>query len=139
MPILATQHTPAGAVAFAKFFIQTIDWGFATTSSTYMRHYYVASCKACQTFATGLDTDKVRGYRNIGGRTTITDSHLSTAYIAGAKTVPVVVTFNDTSFEKLDQAGKFISAEPALRSTKFIVTTQWLHDAWSAILLTAST
>ena len=30
MPALATQHTPEGAVAFAKFFIQTIDWGFAT-------------------------------------------------------------------------------------------------------------
>ncbi len=44
MPVLATKHTAAGAQAFAEFFIKTIDWGYATTSSAYMRHYFEQSC-----------------------------------------------------------------------------------------------
>ena len=40
MPVAATKHTADGAKAFAEFFIKTIDWGYATTSSAYMRHYF---------------------------------------------------------------------------------------------------
>ena len=47
MPVAATKHSAAGAQAFAEFFIKTIDWGYATTSSAYMRHYFMHACSGC--------------------------------------------------------------------------------------------
>ena len=48
MPLEATQHTARGAQAFAAFFVKTIDWGYATVSGAYMRHYFATTCMSCR-------------------------------------------------------------------------------------------
>jgi hypothetical protein len=71
MPLEATQHTARGAKAFAAFFIQTIDWGYATTSSAYMRHYFEQSCVQCRNAAMVLDNARRMHDHYVGGRITI--------------------------------------------------------------------
>ncbi len=74
MPLVATKHTPAGAVAFAKFFELTIDWGYATTSTAYMRHYYEPTCVTCKSIQLGLDRAAAKHRRFVGGRMAISSA-----------------------------------------------------------------
>jgi hypothetical protein len=127
MLVLATEHTPAGAKAFAEFFIKTIDWGYATINGSYLRHFAGASCASCASIANGLDADRKAGHTYIGGRFTIIRV---TAGASGA-TVSDVVTINGTSFEELDRAGKFVMGEPAHRGLRWDVDLRWHSGRWS--------
>ena len=73
-PVLATQHTLAGAAAFSKFFIQTIDWGYATTNGAYPRHYYTSACIGCSNQADGIDRTRAAGNYYVGGRLQVVSS-----------------------------------------------------------------
>jgi hypothetical protein len=88
MPLEATQHTARGARAFAAFFIKTIDWGYATTSSAYMRHYFNRRCVACSGFATSIDRVAHEHERYVGGRFAVKSVSLIHS--------PVVKTADDT-------------------------------------------
>ena len=53
-PAAATARTQAGANAFAEFFMRTLDWAYATTNPSYMKHYYGPTCGLCNGIATGI-------------------------------------------------------------------------------------
>lgn len=111
MPTLATMDSTAGAVAFAKFFIQTLDWGYATTSSTYVRHYYEATCEFCTAEASAIDEAASKHHRYIGDRFL----NLVTAQqpVAGkAADFAVRVTFDVTGVEVADSDGNPVDASP---------------------------
>jgi hypothetical protein len=130
MPELATEHTPAGAVAFAKFFIRTIDWGFATTSGTYMRHYFTKSCVECASHADGLDNTRKAGEYYLGSRFRITAADSKPA---GGADASVSVTFDLTSAEVLTNRGAFVDGDVAHtdQSRQFWLT--WTSDGWRVI------
>jgi hypothetical protein len=138
MPLEATQHTPDGAKAFAQFFIKTIDWGYATTSSTYMRHYFLTGCKSCTGFTDVLDIAKRAGHRFIGGRFTVTSAMLAKRPAAPSADYTVVVTFNDSSFEEITRRNKFVRADGAHRGEKFEVSAAWASDRWVVVDLAAN-
>jgi hypothetical protein len=68
MPGIAVQHTDAGAMAFAKFYLQTVDWGFATTNAAYMRHYYDKQCIGCMNLSDAITRVAKKNWHYIGGR-----------------------------------------------------------------------
>ncbi|MGH8860797.1 MAG: DUF6318 family protein [Jatrophihabitantaceae bacterium] len=123
MPLEATQHTPDGAKSFAEFFIKTIDWGYATTSSAYMRHYFRKTCLSCSSFADGFDTAKARHDRFIGGRITVGISRLRSRDIVA---VPLAIT----AFEQLMRGGRVRTADGAHSHERFDVTAEWATTGW---------
>jgi hypothetical protein len=127
LPALATEHTPAGAVAFAKFFIQTIDWGFATTSGAYMRHYYAKSCVECASHADGLDNTRKAGEYYIGSRFRITEAEPGSA---GNADPSVIVTFDLTSAEILTNRGAFVDGDVAHPHQSRQLWLGWISDGW---------
>jgi Family of unknown function (DUF6318) len=127
MPIAATQHTAAGAQAFAKFFIQTIDWGYATTSTTYMRHHFVVGCVECRSVADSIDRDRKKGHHFIGDRFTIRGT--SKPSIDGAVATQTV-TVDVTSVEIVTSAGGYVGAAPALTGYKETISEKWQHGGW---------
>src|SRR4051794_15205328 len=78
VPLEATQHTGRGAQAFAEFFIKTIDWGYATTSSAYMRHYFTKSCIGCRSTAEALDKAARAKHHFVGDRFTLDSATVHT-------------------------------------------------------------
>jgi hypothetical protein len=128
LPAVATEHTPAGAVAFAKFFIQTIDWGFATTSGAYMRHYYAKSCVECVSHADGLDNTRKASEHYVGGRFTITG--VMAAQSAQPANASVVVTFDLTSAVVLDASGTYVNGDRAYSGLRRQLWLNWMDGAW---------
>lgn len=135
-PVLATQHTAAGAKAFAEFFVRTIDWGFATMSGTYIRHYAPPSCLGCKQFADGIDRARAAHHTYVGGWFTITGS---TARSYTASTASIAVRYDSLSFEEVDQLGKGISADPAQTNQTFIVDLAWTPSGWRTKALAVQT
>lgn len=127
MPVAATKHTAAGAKAFAKFFILTIDWGFATTSGAYMRHYYAKSCVECRSFYGNFVRAHADGAHFVGGRVKITK--VSTPTAVSAVTV-VRVTLDISGSETIDAKGRFKNGEPPSHDQVFSVRAAWRNSMW---------
>jgi hypothetical protein len=125
MPLLATQHTKAGAIAFAKFFELTIDWGYATTSTAYTKHYYEPSCITCKSIQLGLDKAASQKHRFIGGRMTITRAVSRPVRNVASAERSARVEYKLTSIEVVDRGGAFIDADPAV-ALKDQVWMKWL-------------
>jgi hypothetical protein len=124
MPLEATQHTPEGAKAFAGFFIKTIDWGYATTSSAYMRHYFEPSCVSCRSAAIALDRARTKHRHFIGDRFTI-------RRVASTSNSRISVYFDVSSAETVDRHGKGVGGYPALTNFREDMHLVWTSPHWS--------
>lgn len=132
MPLEATQHTPAGALAFAKFFIQTIDWGFATTSGAYMRHYYAPSCVECRSHADGLDNTRTAGERYLGSRFTLTGAR-STGVGKQSADASALLAFDISSAAVLDSSNHPVSSDIARSGVQRQVWLAWKATHWTVV------
>jgi hypothetical protein len=111
--------------------MRTIDWGYATVSGTYLRHYSAPSCSTCRSLADGMDTARKAGHRYIGGRITV----LSARPGAAGALHSVIVKVNGTSFEEVDEHGKYVSADEAHIGLQFEITLHWAADMWDVTAL----
>lgn len=134
MPVAATKHTAAGAKAFAVFFIKTIDWAYATTSTTYMRHYFDRSCVGCSSIARAIDGARTRHRHFIGDRLAIKSATLATRAGPRDAELNIVVRFDVSSGDAVDKKGRSVSSEPALRNYGEEVFLRW-DSAWSVVEL----
>jgi hypothetical protein len=129
MPASALQHTDAGAMAFAKFFLQASDWGYATTNPSYMLHYYNASCIRCELLAANVDSAARHAWHFVGGRFTIRtiepawDSH-------GRSERVVAATLDISSYTAVDSKGNIHAADVAHTGFRQLVGLQWTSDRW---------
>jgi hypothetical protein len=132
MSLEATQHTPAGAIAFAKFFELTIDWGYAVTSTAYMKHYIQPTCVTCKSIQIGLDNAAAKHRHFIGGRLSIStalDRGPGGPYDAERS---VDVTFRLPSVEVVDSSGAFVNGDPAF-TMKDRVYVRWVGSGWTVV------
>jgi hypothetical protein len=135
MPVAATKHSPDGAKAFAEFFIKTIDWGYATTSSAYMRNYFQASCETCRNFAGLFDRARVKAEHFIGGRIAT-----GAAYVRRGKTrLVVAVPFSITAFAEVKSSGHVVQADRAHGHERFDVTGEWVDGGWRTVEMALET
>jgi hypothetical protein len=128
MPLEATQHTQAGATAFAQFFIHTIDWAYATVDASYMKHYASASCGACGTFSDGIEKARALGHRYIGGRFTVRSASPGASSGTDAR---ATVLLDITGFQEVDQKDGFVRGQAPQRGLRFAVDLKWEAGGWS--------
>jgi hypothetical protein len=133
MPVLATKHTAEGAVAFAAFFIRTVDWGYATTSPTYMNHYFQPSCLECRNLRTFLVTAVERNGYYRGSRLTISQATRGAVGGEFSAEYSTVVTSSATGWDVVDVNGKSLGSGPPSDKAKDEVWTAWVEDGWTVV------
>lgn len=126
MPTEATKRTTAGAEAFSRFFIKTIDWGYATTNSKYMRHYFESSCTLCVKISSDIDATAAAGHHYLGDRLHILDVKRS----AGAKPFSTAVVMNVDAFTSVDRTGDIKQAQPPVAALTLRCTPTWTTAGW---------
>jgi hypothetical protein len=137
MPVLATQHSAAGAVAFAKFFIQTIDWGFATTSSAYMDHYFSPQCESCRSFSEALQDAHRKQETFVGGRFTLLGAARAEADPQRGQQA-AKVRFDLGSLARFNSQHEFLDAQPGRRNANFFVSVSWIAGRWMTTWLSVA-
>lgn len=131
MPVAATRHTPVGARAFAVFVMRTMDWGYATVSGAYLRHYAAAECAGCARVSTTQDNARRQGHRFVGDRSTIVGARSG----SGGPLHAQIVTINSTAFEELTKNGDYVTGDQAYRGQQWRLGLRWDHGRWSATSL----
>ena len=126
LPVAATRHTADGAKAFAAFFIKTIDWGYATTSSAYMRHYFQPTCVTCRNFATLFDDSRRHRQHFIGGRIAPGKAEIR----ADQRRPIVAVPFAITAFAQVTSTGHVVQADRSHDHERFDFTCDWTSHTW---------
>jgi hypothetical protein len=115
-----------------------MDWGYATTSSTYMRHYYQPTCTECDGNATGIDEAAQEQHRFIGDRlTNITAGTVATQGRAGVD-LAVLVTFDVTGTEEVDKSGKYFDAQPPTPGYIETLYLSWSGVSWTVVDMDAA-
>ncbi|HEX8095432.1 DUF6318 family protein [Jatrophihabitans sp.] len=135
-PAAAKARTQAGANAFAEFYMRTLDWAYATTNPSYLKHYSAASCGLCTGLATGITRTATQRHRYLGGRLTI---HPATTTAIGPATAPAdycsIVTVDITAQSIVDRTGEVVDVEPAHPNLRWKVCAQSFTTLWRATYL----
>jgi hypothetical protein len=130
-PAAAKAHTQAGANAFAEFFMQTLDWAYATTNPSYMKHYYGPTCGQCSGIATGITKTAAEHHWYEGGRLAI---HASTATAIAPVTAPAdfcsLVPVNVSATAVVDRTGKIFNGAGAASGLTFKLCASYRGDQW---------
>ncbi|MDQ1745160.1 MAG: hypothetical protein QOE23_3499 [Pseudonocardiales bacterium] len=130
-PAAARAHTQDGANAFAEFFMHTLDWAYATTNPSYMKHYSGPSCGLCSGLATGISKTAAQKHWYLGGRLTI---HPATATPIGPVTAPAdycsTVIVDITATSVVDKTGKVFNGQGALTKQSFKLCMKLSSGSW---------
>ncbi|HST47647.1 DUF6318 family protein [Jatrophihabitans sp.] len=139
-PAAARSRTQAGANAFAEFYMRTLDWAYATTNPSYMKHYTGPSCGLCTGLATGISKTAAEHLWYMGGRLTV---HAATATPVGPVTAPAdfcsttMVDISATSV--VDKTGKIYNGQGALVKQTFKLCAKATSTSWLATYLIGTT
>lgn len=135
-PTAATRDDRRGADAFAVFYMQTLDWGYATTNPSYMRHYSGPSCGLCAGIATGIRKTAQDGHYYLGGRF---DNIRSRPEQRGTVSAPLDyctrVTIDIPAASVVDKSGRVFNGQGALRHQPFKLCEQHTAEGWRVTYL----
>lgn len=128
-------RTAAGAGAFARFFSATIDWGYATNSPAYMRHYFAASCAVCRQVAGTIERTALAGRHLKGGRVSVVSVSRARAERTGRS---AVVRLSVQAAEVADAQGRIVERFPALPDVSDRIYVRWTGGDWVVLRMTAA-
>jgi hypothetical protein len=130
LPAAAKQHTPAGALAFAEYYFQAFDWGYATSDPFLVQEISGPKCTACQRYVNGLETlTQSAGYVR-GGRVSLESAKLVTGSFR-VKSDYVVELVNREQAVVLVKPGVTpTTAQAAVRDDTSLVFASWVAGRW---------
>jgi uncharacterized protein DUF6318 len=135
-PAAARARTQAGANAFAEFFMRTLDWAYATTNPSYLKHYTGPSCGLCTGLATGISKTAALKHWYLGGRFTL---QRATSTAIGPVTAPAdycsSVTVDTTAESVVDRTGKVFNGDGAYTNLKVKICAKFIDSKWQTTYL----
>lgn len=138
-PQAARVKSQDGADAFAEFFMRTLDWAYATTNPSYLKHYSGPSCGLCSGLATGISKTAAEHHWYLGGRLTV---HPATPTPIGSVTAPAdycsITTADVTAASVVDRTGKVFNGQGALPDQTFKLCAKQDSDGWRTTYLTGA-
>jgi hypothetical protein len=135
-PAAARARTQEGANAFAEFFMRTLDWAYATTNPSYMKHYSGPSCGLCHGLATGISKTAAKKHWYLGGRFTL---HPATSTTVAPVTAPADfcarINLDTTAGSVVDRTGKVFSGDGAYKNLKVKICAKFTGSTWRTTYL----
>jgi hypothetical protein len=135
-PAAAKARTQAGANAFAEFYMHTLDWAYATTNPSYMKHYTGPSCGLCTGLATGISKTAAQHHWYLGGRFTVhTAAFTTVAPVTAPADYCSHVNVDTTAESVVDRTGKVFSGDGAYKNLKVKICAKFINSKWQTTYL----
>ena len=128
----AKQHTPAGALAFATYYIRALDWSFATNDAYLLKQITSSSCSACRRYITALD-GLSDGERLTGSRITVVSNRLVTGRFNVKSDLVVEFVLNDQAAVLVKPSSPPSTVAPAATHDKSLVFLSWVASSWRIV------
>lgn len=125
LPAVARQDSPAGAEAFARFYIQTLDYSYQSRDTQLLRQ--LARCSGCDAVADGIDQWSSEGGRYEGGRLAVINSGV-VKHVRGSAGL-IALTYSRTDRILVSATGERepVPGSPALN---VLVTERKVSSGW---------
>jgi hypothetical protein len=131
LPEQATKKTPAGEVAFTKYFFETVNHAFASGRTDTLVKLSAPTCQICR--STIGDVNYAFGRGQIRG------GEVRVEKIGPARTVGELrnrlVTYSEARYEEVDGKGKVLFAMPAKRDFQMVIKLTWTGTGWQVAQL----
>ena len=134
LPTLAKSNSRPGALLFAAYWIQALDWGYATTDSTLAYSLYAPSCDGCTRFLhSTIDITRQKNQHFRGGRISVTATDLvPTDGHAGATNI-VDVTVQQTAMKVISASGAVVESSMPIKDGLFRTWLKWDGATWVVV------
>lgn len=133
LPAVGMTDSAVGAAEFAKYFMEALDWGYATTDSTLAKSLYAPSCSDCALAMRTFDEVRAKNEHFRGGRVAISKWFIAPNDHRNGATEAVDVTFSAQSLEVIDSSGKVVESDPAVKSMTFRFWLRWYGTNWLVV------
>ncbi|MFN2518708.1 MAG: DUF6318 family protein [Jatrophihabitantaceae bacterium] len=128
----AKQHTPAGAVLFADYFVRALDWSFATNDSYLLTQISSPTCPACNRYIGALDGLRAGEYLK-GSRITTISYRLVTGSFKVKSDVVVEFVLDDQAAVIVHPPSPPTTVAPAAKRDRSLVFVSWMSGAWKIV------
>jgi hypothetical protein len=130
-PAAARARTQDGANAFAEFYMRTLDWAYATTNPSYMKHYTGPSCGQCLGLARGISRTAADHHWYLGGRLTIYPANQATiSPVTAPADYCSKVKVDITATSVVDKTGKVFNGDGAYSGDVFKLCEKGTTSGW---------
>jgi hypothetical protein len=128
------KNDPVAADMYAKYWMQTLDWGYATTDSTLARRAFLPVCTDCTRFVKGnFDDVRARDEHFRGGRVSFISSTIRPSDSRSGSTAMSDVAVGVTALETLDSSGRVIESTAAIPKITYRVWLRWTGTRWFVV------
>jgi Family of unknown function (DUF6318) len=133
VPAVAKTNTKAGALTFAVYWMQTIDWGYATVDSSLARTAFSPVCSDCTRFMKIFDGARAKGVHFRGGRSAILRTDLQSNDHHNGATAVIDVMTSIGALQAIDRNGKIVETDPAESNVTYRVWLRWTGTRWTIV------
>jgi hypothetical protein len=133
LPPVARTNTALGATEFAKFWMEALDWGYATTDSTLARAYFAPSCTDCTLFMRNFDGPRAVGQHFRGGRIHVLDVLIAPNDRRNGATGAIDVALSADALETVDSQSNVIDRARQVRRIVFRLWLRWTGGRWTVV------
>lgn len=132
-PALAKRHTAQGALAFAAYYYQAFDWGYATNDPYLIRSIGLPSCSACRKYVHQLA--KLRSSRGVllGGRIQILSRGLRSGHFNFRSDYVAFVVVRQSPIVVQRPGEPPTTVAPDARKYSQFVFISWKSDRWRVV------
>jgi RNase P subunit RPR2 len=127
VPAAAQKHTPAGAEAFVRFYIDQSNEASMKADVTLLPPLSDPGCKSCEALQTAVEELKTNGTHYDSAPVTISKATAIDGGPKGQQFVRVLMVQNKT--DVVDATGKVVSTDPRADLARTFSTT-WMGERW---------
>ena len=122
------------ADVYATYWMQTLDWGYATTDAKLARQAFLPVCADCARFVKGnFDDARARGEHFRGGRLSFISSTIQPNDRRSGSTAVSDVTVSVAALETLDSTGHVIERAAAIPKITYRIWVRWTGKRWFVV------
>jgi Family of unknown function (DUF6318) len=132
MPDLAKQHTRIGAIAFAEYFMQALDWSLATTDPYLLREVSGPTCGSCADHISAIANLETKCGHVLGGRLSV----LSALIVQGQFRIEsefVVEVETKQEAYRIAMANESVQSTAPPTTDKSLLFVSWVAGRWQVL------
>jgi hypothetical protein len=127
------KNFPSAAGAFATYWMQTIDWGYATVDSSLARTAFSPVCTDCTRFMKIFDEARAKGVQFHGGRMAISKWMIEPNDHHNGATAVIDVTVSIGALRAIDRSGHVVESDPAQPRVTYRIWLKWTRATWTVV------
>jgi hypothetical protein len=134
LPASIRVNRPVGSLGFTTYWMEALDWGYATTDSALAKSLYAPSCTGCTRFLhNAIDITREKNQHFRGGRISVTATDLLPTDGHAGATAIVDVTIQQSAMKIISAAGAVVESSMPIKDGLFRTWLKWNGANWVVV------